>query len=230
MHPARKTNTRSRPRKATPARRYRRAVTTARELLGRPAIVSAYLAPVLFIGGTVVAGLAWPGYDPVRQTISELAAVDAPTRVFTTVIFVLTGLCHLVTVTFARGIGVAGRVAYLVGALASLAVAALPLPAGGGGSTAHNTAAIIGFVLLAAWPILGMRFRPGFPWLVRPAGAILGTVILTTLCLWFLAVWSSQTVLYVGLVERLAAGAESIWPAVVVTALLVRARRRCRGE
>ena len=199
-------------------------MTTARELLGRPAVFSAYLTPVLFIGGTIVAGLAWPGYDPVRQTISELAAGDAPTRVFTTVIFVLTGLSHLVTIAYARGIGIPGRIVYLVGALASLAVAAFPLPSVAGRSAVHNTAAIIGFVLLAAWPLFGMRFRRDFPWLVRPLGSILGTVVLTAICLWFLAVWTSHSVPYVGLVERVAADAESIWPAVVVTALALRAR------
>jgi hypothetical membrane protein len=204
---------------------YCRAVTTRRELIGRPAVVSAYLAPILFIGGVIVAGLATPGYDPVRQTISELAAIGAPTRVLTTVIFVVTGLCHLVTVSFARGIGILGRIVFLGGALASLAVAVFPLPAGGGSSMAHNTAAIIGFVLLAAWPLLGMRFRRDFPWLVRPFGSVLGTVVLTALCLWFLAVWSSTSIGYVGLVERIAADAESIWPAVVCTALFVRAGR-----
>jgi hypothetical membrane protein len=203
-------------------------VITPRELLGRPALVSAYLVPVVFIGGTTIAGLALPGYNPVHQTISELAAVDAPTRAFTTTVFVLSGLGHLVTVTFARGIGPVGRVAYLVGALASLAVAVFPLPAGGGRSVEHNISAIIGFVLLAAWPLLGMRFRRDFPWLVRPAGAVLGTVILTILCLWFLVVWTAPSVPYVGLVERLAAGAESIWPAIVVTALAVRARQLTR--
>jgi hypothetical protein len=92
----------------------------------------------------------------------------------------------------------------------------------------HNTSAIIGFVLLAAWPLLGMRFRRDFPWPVRPVGAVLGTVILTIFCLWFLVVWTAPSVPYVGLVERLAAGAESIWPAIVVTALAVRARQLTR--
>jgi hypothetical membrane protein len=134
-------------------------VTTARELIGRPAIVSAYLAPVLLIGGTVVAGALSPGYDPVRQTISELAAGDAPTRALMTVFFVLTGLCHLVTVTFARGIGIPGRIAFLIGALATLGVAAFPLPTVAGSSATHTTFAMVGFIFLAAWPLLGMRFR-----------------------------------------------------------------------
>ena len=198
-------------------------MATARELIGRPAIVSSYLAPVLLIGGTVVAGALSPGYDPVRQTISELAAGDAPTRVLMTVFFVLTGLCHLVTVTFARGIGIAGRVAFLVGALATLGVAAFPLPTVAGSSATHTAFAMAGFIALAAWPLLGMRFRADFPWLVRPLGSILGTAILTGLCVWFLIIWSSHSSPVVGLVERVAADAESLWPAVVVTALFRRA-------
>jgi hypothetical membrane protein len=200
-------------------------VITARELIGRPAIVSAWLAPVLFIGGTTVAGLISPGYDPVRQTISELAAGDAPTRVLATTLFVLTGLCHLVTVTFARGIGIAGRITFLVGALASLGVAAFPLPSVAGTSAIHNTFATIGFLLLALWPVLGMRLRPDYPWLVRPAGAILGSALLTAIGLWFLAVWLTHSSPYIGLLERAAADAESLWPAVVATALFVRARQ-----
>jgi Protein of unknown function (DUF998) len=90
---------------------------------------------------------------------------------------------------------------------------------------AHNTAAIVGFVLLAAWPILGMRRDPDFPWLVRPLGATLGSVVLAAACIWFLVVWIPHSVPYVGLVERVAAYAESIWPAVVVTALYLRARQ-----
>lgn len=205
-------------------RRYRRTVNTSRELIGRPAIVSSTLAPVFFIGGAIAAGALSPGYDPVRQTISELAAGDAPTRVLMTTFFVLTGLCHLVTVTFARGIGIPGRIAFLVGALASLGVAAFPLPSVAGTSATHTSFAIVGFVLLAAWPLLGMRFRADFPWLVRPVGSILGTAILTVFCVWFLIVWSSHSSPYVGLVERVAADAESVWPAVVATALFRRAR------
>ena len=205
--------------------KYRQGVATGRELIGRPALFSAWLAPVFFIGGILVVGLATPGYDPVRQTISELAASDSPTRVFATALFVLSGLCHLVTVTFARGIGAAGRIAYLIGTLASLGVAANPLPSVAGRSATHNAFAIVGFVLLAAWPVLGMRLRGDFPWLVRPLGSILGSVVLTGFCLLFLAFWLTHSSPVIGLLERIAADAESLWPAFVVTALFVSARR-----
>lgn len=207
---------------------YRSRVTTARELIRTPAVVSSILAPVLFIGGIAIVSAITPHYDPVRQTISELAAIDAPTRVAATVLFVATGLCHLVTIWFARGIGVLGRIVFLVGALASLAVAALPLPAHNGSSQAHNDAAIIGFVLLAAWPVFGMRLRKDVPWIVRPVGSILGTVVLTAICLWFLSVWTAPSGGAIGLVERIAADAESVWPAIVCLLLFWHARRNTR--
>lgn len=230
-------------------------------LVRRPAIVSAYLAPVLFIGGTIAAGLAWPAYNPVVQTISELAAGDAPTREFMTIVFMLTALCHLVTGVFTPGIGRPGRIALVCAGAATFAVAIFPLPSVAGTSIEHRTSAIIGFVILALWPVLGMRVRkldgshshshshahapaqapaqvqapalapatsPAWPWAVRPFGAILGTVLLGAACFWFLGVWSGSGSGYLGVVERVAADAESLWPAIVVSSLLI-AERRATG-
>jgi hypothetical membrane protein len=53
---------------------------TAREALRWTAGIVAAVVPVLFIALTVVLGALWPGYDPVRDTMSELGAVDAPHR------------------------------------------------------------------------------------------------------------------------------------------------------
>ncbi len=206
------------------------AVARPQPLVRRPAIVSAYLAPVFFIGGTIIAGLAWPAYNPVVQTISELAAGDAPTRVFMTIMFMLTAVCHLVTGTFTPGIGLPGRIALACAAVSTFAVAIFPLPTVAGTSIEHRTSAIIGFVILAIWPVLGMRIARGYPWAVRPIGAILGTAILAAACFWFLAVWSGPangypSAGYLGVVERVAADAESLWPAIVVSSLLIASRR-----
>jgi len=197
-------------------------------LVRRPALFSAALAPVFFIAGTVVAGLAWPSYNPISQTISELAAGDAPTRVFMTVMFMLTAICHGVTGVFARGIGIPGRVALVLAAGSTFAVAIFPLPTVAGTSVPHRISAIVGFVLLAIWPVLGMRLRRDYPRIIRPWGAILGTALLATACFYFLAVWSSPQTGTVGLVERIAANAESLWPALVVGLFALADRRRAR--
>jgi hypothetical protein len=38
------------------------------------------VASVLYVSATIVGGLAWPGYSPVDQSVSELFAIDAPSR------------------------------------------------------------------------------------------------------------------------------------------------------
>lgn len=194
-------------------------------LARRPALVSSALAPVFFIGGTLVAEALWPEFDPVQQTISELAAGDAPTRVFMTIMFALTGLSHLVTSVFAVGIGRPGRIALGLAGLATLGVAAFPLPTIATSSTAHTLAAMAGFVQLAVWPVLGMRRSRDYPWLIRPLGAVLGTVLMGGLCFWFLSVWTSDDVVALGVSERAAANLESLWPLFVVIALAARQRR-----
>ncbi len=189
-------------------------------------MVSAWLAPILFIGGTTAAGLAWPAYSPVHQTISELAAGDAPTRAFMTAIFALTALCHAVTGTFATGIGVPGRVTLLVASIALFSVAAHPLPTVAGTSVDHTVSAMIGFVLLAAWPLLGIRTVGSMPSAVRSRGGITGTLLLTALCVVFLVVWAGHDSGSLGVVERAAAYAETVWPTLIVSALFIAARRQ----
>lgn len=196
--------------------------------LRRPALISATLAPILFIGGTVTAELMSPDFNPVVQTISELAAGDAPTRVFMTVIFMLTSLCHATTAIFATGIGWPGRVLIAIAAVSSFGVALFPLPTMAGTSVEHRIAAIIGFIALAAWPLFGMRRDRVFPWIIRPWGAILGTGLMTVFCFWFLAVWAQPELGYVGVVERIAANTESIWPALVLWSLFAAQRQAAR--
>lgn len=198
-------------------------------MVRRPAIISSLLAPVLFVGGTVVCEVMTPTYDPVKQTISELAASDAPTHLLLTALFVMTGICHLITAVYAVGIGIPGRIAIFIAGLSTFAVAIFPLPTAAGSTPEHRYSAMIGFILLAIWPVLGMRLSKKYPWLIRPWGAIFGTAFLGVFCFWFLAVWSDLSQPHIGLVERFAADLESLWPAVVVVALLMRSRRDHRA-
>ena len=198
-------------------------------LVRRPAIVSSFLAPVLFVGGTFAAELVTPTYNPMKQTISELAAMDAQTHLFLTTIFVLTGICHLITAVYASGIGLPGRVAIFIAGLTTFAVAIFPLPTMAGSTPEHRYSAMIGFVLLAIWPLLGMRRSTKYPWLIRPWGAIFGTAFLGVFCFWFLGVWADLTQPNIGLIERFAADLESLWPAIVVMALWRKSRRDHRA-
>ncbi len=194
-----------------------------------PALISSILAPVLFIGATIAGEQMFLGFDPVSQTISELAALTAPTFVFVTTVFLCTAVCHIITALFTPGIGIPGRVALGLAGCATFAVGLFPLPSIEGTSMPHRIAAIIGFILLAIWPVLGMRVRRDFPWVVRPWAAVAGTLVMGALCFWFLGVWSNPSLGYVGLVERLAANLEVTWPALVVIGLYVAQRRRAKA-
>jgi hypothetical membrane protein len=178
--------------------------------------VSSMLAPVLLIGGwTLAAALQPGGFDPRVRTISDLAALDAADRWVMTLGIAGTGLCHVVTALGLRPAARAGRVLLALGGVATLLVALAPLPAGGGSSTAHSVAAFASFVLLTVWvPYAGVRTADA-PWGLRRRTALVAGAVLAALTLLFFA-----TVVVgaadIGLAERLAAGAQALWPAAVV--------------
>jgi len=179
------------------------------------AVLSAGGAPVLLIGGwTLAADRQPPGYDPTVETISSLAALDATDRWLMTAALVGVGLCHLVTALGLRPAAPGGRLLLAGGGVATLLVAAFPLPGSSGGSTAHTVAASLAFGLLAVWPAVAFRRAGGTPWPLRPAVAAAATVVLVALVGWFVVALRDETA--VGLAERVAAGAQALWPLVAV--------------
>jgi hypothetical protein len=193
--------------------------------------VSSGLAPVLLVGGwTLADALQRVPFDPVRETISALAARDADPRWLMTAALVGVGACHLTTALSLRTAGLPGRVVLGLGGIATLGVAAAPLPSGDGGSAAHTGFAATAFLALAAWPAFalrrvaragsdGVREAPDLPW--RPVVALPVTAALLGLVGWFGAELGSDV--RVGLAERVAAAAQALWPLVAVR-LAVRSR------
>ena len=195
------------------------------------AVLSSLAAPVLLIGGWTLAAAVQPvPFDGVVRTISELAARDTPHRWLMTSVLVGVGLSHLATAYALAPAAAIGRLIHGLGGLATLLVAAFPLPAGGRSSSAHTAAAAVAFISLAVWP--------AFAWIRRrvpeqTVAAVLGPrvsaaatgALLLTLA-WFFAelLVGSQRV---GLAERVAAGAQAVWPLVVV--LSVRRAKSNRG-
>jgi predicted phosphodiesterase/hypothetical membrane protein len=179
------------------------------------ALASAAVAPTSLIGGWSIAASMQPGrFDARRETISALAALDTPHRWVMTAALVVTGLAHVVTATALPEARRAGRIALAAAGLATLAVAAFPLPSHDTTSVAHTTAAVLAFALLGVWPALAASQtaspaqRPRVAW---PASAVL--VVLALWVGWLLTQLSAN----LGLVERLAAGAQSLWPLVAAT-------------
>lgn len=126
----------------------------------RVAGASGVLGPASFVGAWAVCGaLRDDGYSPVQDAISQLARVGSPTRAGMTAGFLGFGL--LLPVFAQRlpelvGAGRALRVAATVAGVSTLGVAILPLQrdAGGRGDALHAVAAGIGYVAMAASPLL----------------------------------------------------------------------------
>jgi hypothetical protein len=182
--------------------------------------VSSAAAPVALIGGWTLAGARQrQPYDPVRDTISALAARGATDRWIMTSALAALGACHVVT---AAGLGPArtrGRVVLGSGGVATIAVATFPQQ-GSGASPAHTAAAGVAFLALGAWPALAARSESRVPSLGRGASAA-ATLALLSLVGWFAAERDGARR---GLAERSAAGAEALWPLVVVLAASTSAR------
>jgi hypothetical membrane protein len=173
-------------------------------------------APVLLIGGWTVAGQLQPSsYDPLQDTISSLAGLGARDRWVMTTASIGLGLCYVLIAYGLRAAANPGRLMLVAGGAATLLVTGLPLPRVGS-STSHGTVAAAGFVAMAVWP-LGSSRRATFgtqPWALRKraaGGATLGLLLL--LGCFGLALSSHE---FAGLAERAAAGAEALWPLVVV--------------
>lgn len=134
------------------------------------------------------------------------------------------GLCHVVTALAMRPAATAGRVVLAAGGVATLVAAAVPLPADESGSTVHGLAAGTAFLALAAWPALAIRRSASAPAVLRPAVALPVAAVLLGLVAWFGAELAADRG-RVGLSERVAAGAQAVWPAAAVV-LVRRSRRR----
>ena len=194
--------------------------------------VSAFLAPVALIGSWTVAAARRPDFHSARGTISALAAVGAPQRWIVTAGFIVTGACHLFTAAGLSEARPRGRVLLALGGVATLAVAAFPLPAAHGASVMHTISATTAFVALSAWPGAAVRSRaaawsgaavhPGRRAANDPFGRGIGccatAILMATLGAFVIALAAGR---YVGLAERVTAATQVLWPMAAVAFLRV---------
>ena len=131
----------------------------------RAALWCGVAGPVAFVAAWLVAGLLTPGYSPVDQPISRLAASGADTRPLTTAGFVAFGvLLPVYALALRRLLGSRGAALAAAGSgIATLAVAALPLSREGGQGvdTWHAVAAGCGYAAQVLAPLLGGRHLRG---------------------------------------------------------------------
>ena len=202
-------------------------------------LLSATGAPVLLIGGwTVAAALQPAGYDATRDTISALAGLAATDRWVMTVGLAGLGICHTVTALGLRPAARAGRLILATGGIATLLVSLLPLPRTGT-STPHGLAALVAFLALAIWPAFATpptATTPGTaatppadaaPWALRRRVAVTAAAALLALIGWFGLTLTTHHL--VGASERLAAGAQALWPLLVAVSCVRHAKLASRS-
>ena len=187
------------------------------ELPRRLGAACGVLGPAAFVTGWAVSGARTPGYDPLTDAISRLAAEGAPTRGAMTACFVAFGVLVPVWArTLARALGRPALlpVVTLAGG-ATLAVAALPLTAQGGQlqDAGHAAAALTGYVAMAATPLVAARALP--PGLGR---ASVGTGVVSAAALLVSVVTGS------GAAQRLGLTVVDAWHVAVATGVLLRPR------
>ena len=175
-------------------------------------VAAATACPVLLIGGVLVAAAVQPAsYDPVRNTISELAGPGAVDSWVMTSALVGVGSCYLLVALGLQAARGAGRIVLGAGAVATLAIAVFRQPRHGY-SLAHELAVIATVATCCTWPVFASHRRHLAPLLARtPSLAAVGASL--GLAGWY-ALESRGTLL--GLAERCAAAAPPLWLLAVV--------------
>jgi hypothetical membrane protein len=195
------------------------------ERIEKPALVAAIIGPIQSVLGWTIAGALWVGYDPVKQTISDLAANESPVQGIMSAFFVLGGILTLIAAVYAKTFAMPGRVALFISAICTFGLTIFPTPLVGY-SLWHRIFAISSFVLSAGWHLFAMRTRKDAPWILKPPAAIIGTVLQATLALWFLSTWTDPNATDVGVWERVVAVSQSLYVSVVIIAIYLGQRSK----
>lgn len=181
------------------------------QLMGIWAVIAATIGPIQNVLGWTISAALWPGYDPIRKTISDLAADDSPVQWIQTSFFLLGSTLTLIAASSARSFAMPGRVTLFLAALASYGFTFYATPSQDSYSVEHRVYASIAFLLFSAWPILAMRFDRKYHWSIRPPGAIAATIVMSITTFWFLLTWLEPGQPLVGLSERVIAVMQVLW-------------------
>lgn len=175
------------------------------------------LAPVAVpVGSELAAAAQPPGYDPVRQSLSTLGRLGATDRWIMTATLVLLGLGYLAGALALDRAPMRGRIALGVGGLGTMFAGLLPQPETGS-SAWHMTAATVGWVAFACWPLAASRHPAASPLLARRTAWLVTGVLMVLLGWFFVQLRTGGN--HIGLSERVLIFAQTLWPTVVVVAL-----------
>jgi hypothetical membrane protein len=184
---------------------------------------TALLAPFALAGGWLIAdALQPPSYSPMRQTMSALAGYSGTDRWVMTAALLLVGSCQIATGAGLTAVRVPARILLILTGLSTLGIAATPEPATGPTSR-HLAFAVSCVVTTAVWPVLVARRAPAQSWILSVCGCAAVTVVFAGLSCWLL-IAARDGGGDLGMVERLTAAVQGLFPLVVAFALRQTAR------
>src|ERR1700747_2192694 len=194
---------------------------------GRPvpgwAVGTALLALVVLAGGWLMAGALQPAsYSPMRQTMSVLAGHSGSDRWVMTAALLLVGSCQIATGAGLTAVRMPARILLILTGLSTLGVAATPEPVTGPTSR-HLAFAVSCAVMTAVWPVLVARPAPAQSWILSVHGCAAVTVVFAGLSCWLL-IAARDGGGDLGMVERLTAAVQGLFPLVVALSLRQTAR------
>lgn len=125
---------------------------------GAPSAWGGIVGPIAFVSAWLGCGASRRAYSPVDDAISQLAAVGASTRPLMTAGLVVYGLgVALYAIALRAALPGPAWGAALATGLAALGVAAFPLDASSLIDAFHGGSATVGYLTLAATPLLAAR-------------------------------------------------------------------------
>ncbi|MEW1862110.1 DUF998 domain-containing protein [Streptomyces sp. NBC_00669] len=190
------------------------------------ALISSSCAPVLLVVGfTTATLLEEPGYNPVTQTISVLAAGNHRGYLVLTGTLIAVGTCYMATAWGLRAAKLSGRLCLAGGGVAAILLTVFPAPRTGG-SMSHGAVVGVGFTLLALWPVFATRRGRRAPWGLRFVPSVVVSALMWVGAAWFLFEVESDGA--AGVAERVVTSVQAVWPVVVVASCLWQARRQAR--
>lgn len=178
-------------------------------------VVSAALAPVILLAGYLYAVTLTPTYAAMTTTVSDLGAVETPTRWLMAFTLVFVGMAHVATALALRPVDIAGRWLLGAGGVALIVLAFVPNNVVGKFYMRHTLASAFAFGLLALWPALSARLGSGVPWPIRRRVAMvisLVSFVLIQVTLWGMILRASTD----GIRELALYLFTAAWPLVVV--------------
>ncbi len=174
------------------------------------AFYATLIAGLVLFAGLISAQMSWTTFSPMQQTLSSLAARNAPTRDMMTVVILIIAVCQLVTAYGFKSAAKPGRLVLGIGGLGVIGVAAFPVPHVLADSNWHTFMAGVVLISLCLWPVFSISKHHQAPWVLTAKGAWTATVVLAIVGLTFLAAWWTDSY-WMGLLERTLIFSQIVW-------------------